>query len=749
MGHLVTLATCSLNQWALDFEGNCERIIESIRQAKKAGATLRVGPELEITGYGVLDGFLEGDTFLHSWEMLARIIDHADCQDIVVDVGMPVRHRNVRYNCRVIFYNRKIILIRPKMWLANDGNYREMRYFTPWQRPQEIEDYYLESIVGKITGQYKVPFGDAVISTRDTCLGLETCEELFTPNGYALQLRNCDYHANIYVGLIFLMVLPVWPSLQDRPLTSPIGVEIISNSSGSHHELRKLDTRINLVTQATKLSGGIYLYANQQGCDGDRLYYDGCAMIVVNGNIVAQGSQFSLNDVEVVTATVDIEEVRTYRSSASRGMQASKQTPFVRLDLDMRLSRQNEEADPGLAPSEAIAPRYHAPEEEVALGPACWLWDYLRRSGAAGFFLPLSGGIDSCATAIIVHSMCREVIKAVSEGNEQVIKDVRRLCAEPADSTWLPTTSQEVCNRIFHTSYMGTQNSSKETRDRSKRLSTDIGSYHVDFNFDTVVTSLTNLFTMVTNFQPKFKVHGGSRAENQALQNVQARLRMVLSYLFASLLPTVRQRPGGGGLLVLASSNVDAECLRGYLTKYDASSADLNPIGSISKVDLKKFIAWSRDSFELPILHEFLNATPTAELEPITSTYVQSDEADMGVTYAELSTFGYLRKIAKLGPWSMYERLLHVWGNEYSPREIYEKTRHFFYNYAINRHKMTVLTPSYHAEQYSPDDNRHDLRQFLYPSFTWAYKKMEDSVKYWESKGWTAGKAQKKNVKAD
>lgn len=40
--------------------------------------------------------------------------------------------------------------------------------------------------MGKITGQYKVPFGDAVISTRDTCIGLETCEELFTPNGYVL-----------------------------------------------------------------------------------------------------------------------------------------------------------------------------------------------------------------------------------------------------------------------------------------------------------------------------------------------------------------------------------------------------------------------------------------------------------------------------------------------------------------------------------------------------------------------------------
>jgi NAD+ synthase (glutamine-hydrolysing) len=38
-----------LNQWALDFEGNLERILESIRIAKKKGAKLRVGPELEVT----------------------------------------------------------------------------------------------------------------------------------------------------------------------------------------------------------------------------------------------------------------------------------------------------------------------------------------------------------------------------------------------------------------------------------------------------------------------------------------------------------------------------------------------------------------------------------------------------------------------------------------------------------------------------------------------------------------------------
>jgi NAD+ synthase (glutamine-hydrolysing) len=43
---------------------------------------------------------------------------------------------------------------------------------------------------------------------------------------------------------------------------------------------------------------------------------------------------------------------------------------------------------------------------------------------------------------------------------------------------------------------------------------------------------------------------------------------------------------------VLGTSNVD-EAIRGYFTKYDCSSADLNPIGGISKADLKSFIIYA------------------------------------------------------------------------------------------------------------------------------------------------------------
>jgi NAD+ synthase (glutamine-hydrolysing) len=57
---------------------------------------------------------------------------------------------------------------------------------------------------------------------------------------------------------------------------------------------------------------------------------------------------------------------------------------------------------------------------------------------------------------------------------------------------------------------------------------------------------------------------GGSNVENLALQNIQARLRMVLAFFMAQLRLWSQGR--SGFQLVLGTANVD-ECLRGYLTK--------------------------------------------------------------------------------------------------------------------------------------------------------------------------------------
>ena len=50
-------------------------------------------------------------------------------------------------------FSRKILLVRPKMILCNDGAYRESRWFTAWKRERETEDYYLPRMVRDVTGQ--------------------------------------------------------------------------------------------------------------------------------------------------------------------------------------------------------------------------------------------------------------------------------------------------------------------------------------------------------------------------------------------------------------------------------------------------------------------------------------------------------------------------------------------------------------------------------------------------------------------
>ena len=72
---------------------------------------------------------------------------------------------------------------------------------------------------------------------------------------------------------------------------------------------------------------------------------------------------------------------------------------------------------------------------------------------------------------------------------------------------------------------------------------------------DAAVTAVLGIFTAITGKIPKFKLYGGTHRENLAMQNVQARLRMVLAYLFAQLIMWARGLPGG--LLVLGSANVD------------------------------------------------------------------------------------------------------------------------------------------------------------------------------------------------
>lgn len=98
--------------------------------------------------------------------------------------------------------------------------------------------------------------GVAIVSCNDTEIATEVCEELWVPR-------------NIHVDLCL------------------DGAEIISNSSGSHHELRKLNYRLDLIQNASARNKCVYMYSNLKGGDGGRLYFDGSSMITMNGEIYA------------------------------------------------------------------------------------------------------------------------------------------------------------------------------------------------------------------------------------------------------------------------------------------------------------------------------------------------------------------------------------------------------------------------------------------------------------------------------
>lgn len=160
----------------------------------------------------------------------------------------------------------------------------------------------LPSLITQLTGQKRVPFGDAAIlevantslgefdfstSNSSVRLGYEVCQELWEPDTASARL----------LGLR--------------------GVHLVMNVSGSYWELRKLDSAISHARSATGKSGGVYAYVNSLGCDGGgRLCTYGRSFILENGHLLAMtthSQETLLDETEVCVAWCDPSTVQQYR----------------------------------------------------------------------------------------------------------------------------------------------------------------------------------------------------------------------------------------------------------------------------------------------------------------------------------------------------------------------------------------------------------------------------------------------------
>lgn len=135
---------------------------------------------------------------------------------------------------------------------------------------------------------------------------------------------------------------------------------------------------------------------------------------------------------------IDLDIVRRYRASQnSRADQSSDQKPFPRVfaAIDICKAPRTPEQLASLKLMHTDLNLLPTPMEEIENAPAVWMWDYLRRSGARGFFLPLSGGADSASVAALVACMARIVLKEIQTSNNKKTLTTLRKVVQDANFT--------------------------------------------------------------------------------------------------------------------------------------------------------------------------------------------------------------------------------------------------------------------------------------------------------------------------
>jgi NAD+ synthase (glutamine-hydrolysing) len=165
------LALAQINTTVGDLDGNRERILTRLAEAKEAGADVALFPELAVTGYPPEDLLLRPSFVEAAEESLALIAREA--RGIVAFVGTPHLDRDLYNVCAVCAAGEVKALYR-KRFLPNYGVFDEHRYFAPGR------DLFL-------------------LEHGDVLIGPTVCEDIWQPGPPAtdLTLAGAQLIANI------------------------------------------------------------------------------------------------------------------------------------------------------------------------------------------------------------------------------------------------------------------------------------------------------------------------------------------------------------------------------------------------------------------------------------------------------------------------------------------------------------------------------------------------------------------------
>ena len=122
------LALAQINTTVGDLDGNRERILARLGEAKEAGADVVLFPELAVTGYPPEDLLLRPSFVEAAEKSLAQIA--RETRGIVAFVGTPHLDRDL-YNVCAVCAGGEVKALYRKRFLPNYGVFDEHRYFAP------------------------------------------------------------------------------------------------------------------------------------------------------------------------------------------------------------------------------------------------------------------------------------------------------------------------------------------------------------------------------------------------------------------------------------------------------------------------------------------------------------------------------------------------------------------------------------------------------------------------------------------
>src|SRR5919201_132714 len=122
------LALAQMNSVVGDLDGNRERILGRLGEAKRHGADIVLFPELIVTGYPPEDLLLRPGFVRAAERSLAEIARH--CRGITALVGTPHFDRDL-YNACAVCAGGEVKAVYRKRFLPNYGVFDEDRYFAP------------------------------------------------------------------------------------------------------------------------------------------------------------------------------------------------------------------------------------------------------------------------------------------------------------------------------------------------------------------------------------------------------------------------------------------------------------------------------------------------------------------------------------------------------------------------------------------------------------------------------------------